>query len=549
MLHNPNRLEQIEYIFWVCSAIGSIAAGVSGQVIYVSIPLSFSILLNLINRRYFDRLTRRRATHAIDRVQQQLSREIQALQQQLPVLPPSDASRSQNRLNLASAALPDRADDWQWIEQEIAQLQERCTSLQESLTHVIDYLNDLPMAAKVDRLERAIADLSERLAVVQRRVEALAMREGGTPAATAVPAPAPSPPPTEDPSAQTPAVPASNPTELPPSETRDRPPAPGKSTVAVALPTFVSPPAPKPWRCTATLSDHQDWVSELAIAPDGQTLVSCSFDTTIRLWRLPSGEAIQRLGEHSSPVYAIAIDPDSRWLASGSWDETVELWDLEDCKDIDTLKSRAGSARSLAFSPDGKTLASGWFDQTIKLWQIDSDGRSRSDRLPDRTLTDHLGSVDAIAYHPNGTLLASGSADGTVKLWSLDSESDRRSPIRTLTDTAAPITCIAFSADGKLLASGGRDRTIKLWYVEAGQLAKTLTGHTGSVMSLAFDPDGLLVSGSTDGTVKVWHPESGKTVNTLVEDADAIISVALDATGQILVSGSASGTIKVWQFA
>ena len=42
MLQNPNRLEQIEYIFWVCSAIGSIAAGVSGQVIYVSIPLSFS---------------------------------------------------------------------------------------------------------------------------------------------------------------------------------------------------------------------------------------------------------------------------------------------------------------------------------------------------------------------------------------------------------------------------------------------------------------------------------------------------------------------------
>jgi WD40 repeat protein len=136
-----------------------------------------------------------------------------------------------------------------------------------------------------------------------------------------------------------------------------------------------------------------------------------------------------------------------------------------------------------------------------------------------------------------------------MKLWSLDSEGDRRSPIRTLTDTAAPITCIAFSGDGKLLASGGRDRTIKLWYAETGQLAKTLTGHTGSVMSLAFDPDGLLVSGSTDGTVKVWHPESGKTVNTLVEEADAIISVALDATGQILVSGSASGTIKIWQLA
>jgi WD40 repeat protein len=45
----------------------------------------------------------------------------------------------------------------------------------------------------------------------------------------------------------------------------------------------------------------------------------------------------------------------------------------------------------------------------------------------------------------------------------------------------------------------------------------TLTGHSGSVYSVAYSPDGKhLVSGSYDNTVKVWDAQTRKEVNVLL---------------------------------
>ena len=45
----------------------------------------------------------------------------------------------------------------------------------------------------------------------------------------------------------------------------------------------------------------------------------------------------------------------------------------------------------------------------------------------------------------------------------------------------------------------------------------TLTGHSGSVWSVAYSPDGKhIVSGSWDRTVKIWDAQSGEEVRVVV---------------------------------
>ena len=58
--------------------------------------------------------------------------------------------------------------------------------------------------------------------------------------------------------------------------------------------------------------------------------------------------------------------------------------------------------------------------------------------------------------------------------------------------------------------------------IATGKHVKTLTGHTASISSLCFSPDGnALASGSVDGTVLLWDIDSGSDEVTLTEEEPA----------------------------
>jgi WD40 repeat protein len=71
-------------------------------------------------------------------------------------------------------------------------------------------------------------------------------------------------------------------------------------------------------------------VTGVAFAPDGKMVATSSYDKTVKIWDLATGNAIATLVGHPGEVHAVAFSPDGRMLASVSNgnEGTVRLWDV-----------------------------------------------------------------------------------------------------------------------------------------------------------------------------------------------------------------------------
>src|SRR5262245_2694033 len=65
---------------------------------------------------------------------------------------------------------------------------------------------------------------------------------------------------------------------------------------------------------------------------------------------------LKRLSGHSFWVNDISWSPDGKFLASASYDRTVRIWDVNSGQPVQTLRFE-GVADKVAWSPDGKLLA------------------------------------------------------------------------------------------------------------------------------------------------------------------------------------------------
>src|SRR5262249_56376 len=107
----------------------------------------------------------------------------------------------------------------------------------------------------------------------------------------------------------------------------------------------------------------------------------------------------------------------------------------------------------------------------------------------------------------SGNKAAGFSERGEAHVW--DAESGDL--IASFEGHSGTVSSVCFSPDGQRIVSGGSDRMVKLWDAQTGQEAITLSGHTPSFTSVCFSADGrLIVSGGLGRAVLVWDARNGR---------------------------------------
>ncbi|MCK1421700.1 hypothetical protein IVB14_28985 [Bradyrhizobium sp. 180] len=275
---------------------------------------------------------------------------------------------------------------------------------------------------------------------------------------------------------------------------------------------------------------HGGPVRALAISPDGEALLSGSFDTAAIRWSLKTETAQQVLRYHADAVNAVAFLKDGRMITAGA-DARIAVWMPGRQQPDRVFEGHRGPIVALAASPDGALLASASWDRTVRLWSL-SDGASR-------VLEGHSQNVNGVAFTPDGKSLLSVGYDLTLRIWHLP---DGQPEVLTL---PAPLNVVAAAPDGEIV-TGAVDGTLRILTTDGKPSGEVAAGPT-AVAALTISEDGTLIAAAgIGGTVAIIDRKSRSLLRTLVVSGLPVWSVAFLPDRETLMTGGADGKIRRW---
>lgn len=262
-------------------------------------------------------------------------------------------------------------------------------------------------------------------------------------------------------------------------------------------------------KANLTFDEHTDWVNDVLLLSNHDRIVSCSSDTTLKVWCASNPmRSLRTLSNHTDYVKALAHVPNG--VASGALDSRVLVWELVtgrvriECSSHNEDNGRNGSVYCMAAAHDENILISGSTDRTISVWDVRTGDRIVS-------LRGHSDSVRCLAIKGDASQMLSGATDSTVRLWDMRMQRCIRSYD---SPTGSSVWAIAPTPNFDRFVWGFRDGSVSYTDVNAhtnAEMGSTIVPRATSdirnnmVLDLKLTPCLSSVWVSTTGSsVRLW---------------------------------------------
>ena len=107
----------------------------------------------------------------------------------------------------------------------------------------------------------------------------------------------------------------------------------------------------------------------VVFSPDGK-LLALQGKQGIALAETATDKVVRTLEGHQRAAHAVAFSPDGKRLASVSWDGTLRLWNVATGELLEVITERGGQFRDVKFAPDGLSVVTASGDGTVRIWDV-----------------------------------------------------------------------------------------------------------------------------------------------------------------------------------
>ncbi|KAJ4498700.1 Trp-Asp repeat-containing protein [Lentinula lateritia] len=320
---------------------------------------------------------------------------------------------------------------------------------------------------------------------------------------------------------------------------------------AVTAATRVQLYAPRTQKVTKTISRFKDIARSGCIRADGKLLVAGDDTGLIQAFFFRSTKRNQRLKEsilrtfdsHKQAVHVTkfsSLAPTQ--VLSCSDDTTVRIWDVPSQSCTTTFTAHTDYVRSGQSSTSSPHLhLTGSYDATVRLFDSRS-GHCEMVMNPAGGSTGGNVPVEQVLMFPSGTVAVS-SAGSILRVWDLVAGGRC---VRALSNHQKTVTAIAFDSTASRLLTGGLDQMVKVYDVSTYKVVHTMR-YPAPVLCLAVSPDEThIAAGMTDGTLSVRrrNPKPSETQF----DASLAAAVLRSGTFETFLGGTLPaiglGTVK-----
>ena len=276
---------------------------------------------------------------------------------------------------------------------------------------------------------------------------------------------------------------------------------------------------------------HSNAVQSIGFSHSDSKYVSCSDDTTIRIWSLDSHipEVVygSEQGGHLSEVKCADWHPYRALIASGGRDSLVKLWDPRKADCVTTIHTHKLSLNCVAWSSNGYSLATAAKDSSLRVFDI----RNLSTEC--LIYHGHDSDVTAVGWHPqHERLLMSGATNGSLCYWVTNGDMRPHSIINE--GHKGPVAFIAWHPLGHSVATASTGGILKFWSREPPGSKLELYDVSQAPGTSAYDDPVVVMHGppSRDGNLQwiatgpkfptPWEQQDSRSEGTVATKAPGV---------------------------